>query len=229
MNIEELDDFLLQNKKADKTKLKNISSDKNFFENIITIVKLARNAVISGVTRVHVLNGSLEGTLPCEIFSDLGSGTMIYASNYGKFRAMRREDIAAVLSLIRPFVKKKILLPRTQKQFEQTYNDYIVYELDGAIRACAALHIYDRTQAEIACVTVDESCSHIGIGPKMIDYLLEKARTINIQDVFILTTQTADWFEKMGFKPSPIDTLPEERRAKWNPKRGSKLLRIKLG
>ncbi|MBR0032754.1 MAG: amino-acid N-acetyltransferase [Treponema sp.] len=228
MNIEELDDFLLLNKKADKAKLKNMSIHKDFFENIINIVKLARNAVTSGVTRVHILNGSLEGTLPCEIFSDLGSGTMIYASNYGKFRAMRREDIAAVLSLIRPFVKKKVLLPRTQKQFEQTFNDYIVYELDGAVRACAALHIYDRTQAEIACVTVDETCSHIGIGPKMIDYLLEKARTINLDNVFILTTQTADWFEKIGFRPDSIDTLPPERKAKWNPKRGSKLFRLKL-
>ena len=139
-----------------------------------------------------------------------------------------REDIAAVLSLIRPFVKKKILLPRTQKQFEQTYNDYIVYELDGAVRACAALHIYDRTQAEIACVTVDETCSHIGIGPKMIEYLLEKAKAIHLDNVFILTTQTADWFEKFGFKPDSVETLPPERKAKWNPKRGSKLFRLKL-
>ncbi|MBQ3670167.1 MAG: amino-acid N-acetyltransferase [Treponema sp.] len=228
MNIEELDTFLLENKKADKMKLKKENVGKDFFENIISIVSLARNAVNSGVTRVHILNGSIEGTLPCEIFSDLGSGTMIYASNYGKFRAMRREDIAAVLSLIRPFVKKKILLPRTQKQFEQTYNDYIVYELDGAVRACAALHIYDRTQAEIACVTVDETCSHIGIGPKMIEYLLEKAKAIHLDNVFILTTQTADWFEKFGFKPDSVETLPPERKAKWNPKRGSKLFRLKL-
>lgn len=90
MNIEELDEFLEVNK--------NQTNDSK--QKIISMLELAKKSVQSGVTRVHILNGSIEGTLPCEIFSDLGSGTMIYKSNYGKFRAMRREDISAVLSLI---------------------------------------------------------------------------------------------------------------------------------
>ncbi|WP_191013533.1 amino-acid N-acetyltransferase [Treponema zioleckii] len=226
MNIEEVGTFLACNKKADKVKLKD--ADKDYFDSMISIVKLSREAVLKGVTRVHVLNSSLEGTLPCEIFSDFGSGTMIYSSNYGKIRAMRREDIPAVMSLIRPFVKKKILLPRTEQDFEATYNDYIVYELDGAVRACAALHIYDRTQAEIAGVAVDESCAHIGVGPKMIQYLIEKAKVINLASVFILTTQTADWFERLGFVPDSVENLPAERKKIWNPKRGSKPYRLNI-
>ena len=218
MNIEELDEFLEVNN----------SQTNDSEQKIISMLELAKKSVESGVTRVHILNGSIEGTLPCEIFSDLGSGTMIYKSNYGKFRAMRREDISAVLSLIRPFVSKEILLPRSEQQMEAEYNDFIVYELDGAVRACAALHIYDRTQAEIAALAVDETCAHIGIGPKMIEYLIEKAKTVSIESVFILTTQTADWFEKQGFVADSIDTLPERRREKWNPKRGSKLFRLSL-
>ena len=97
--------------------------------------------------------GSVDGTLPCEIFSNLGSGTMVYSSDYGKIRAMRREDISQVLSIIRPFVLDGILLPRTEEQLEASYSDYIVFEIDGAVRACSALHIYDRTQAEIAAVS----------------------------------------------------------------------------
>ena len=223
MNIEELDEFLEINKK-----LTSVSNDNSETSKIISMLELAKKSVESGVTRVHILNGSIEGTLPCEIFSDLGSGTMIYKSNYGKFRAMRREDISAVLSLIRPFVSKEILLPRSEQQMESEYNDFIVYELDGAVRACAALHIYDRTQAEIAALAVDETCAHIGIGPKMIEYLIEKAKTVSIESVFILTTQTADWFEKQGFVADSIDTLPERRREKWNPQRGSKLFRLAL-
>ena len=218
MNIEELDEFLKVNN----------SQTNDSEQKIISMLELAKKSVESGVTRVHILNGSIEGSLPCEIFSDLGSGTMIYKSNYGKFRAMRREDISAVLSLIRPFVSKEILLPRSEQQMEAEYNDFIVYELDGAVRACAALHIYDRSQAEIAALAVDETCAHIGIGPKMIEYLIEKAKTVSIESVFILTTQTADWFEKQGFVADSIDTLPERRREKWNPKRGSKLFRLNL-
>lgn len=216
MNIEELDSFMALNSETENSK------------SILPMLELSKKAVLDGVTRVHILNGSVEGALPCEIFSDFGSGTMIYSSNYGKIRAMRREDISGVLSVMRPFIKKEILLPRSEKQLETEYNNYIVYELDGAIRACAALHIYDRKQAEIAAVAVDESCSHIGIGPKMIQYLIEKAKTINLESVFIMTTQTADWFEKQGFVPNDISTLPEERKKLWSPKRGSKLFRLNL-
>ncbi len=225
MNIEELDEFLELN--TNQESASNLQPAE-LISKIISTLKLAKKSVMSGVTRVHILNGSIEGTLPCEIFSDLGSGTMVYKSNYGKFRAMRREDISAVLSLMRPFVNKEILLPRSEQQMEAEYNDYIVYELDGAVRASAALHIYDRSQAEIAALAVDETCAHIGIGPKMIEYLIEKAKTISIESVFILTTQTADWFEKQGFVADKIDTLPEKRREKWNPKRGSKLYRLNL-
>lgn len=216
MNIEELDSFMALNSETENSK------------SILPMLELSKKAVLDGVTRVHILNGSVEGALPCEIFSDFGSGTMIYSSNYGKIRAMRREDISGVLSVMRPFIKKEILLPRTEKQLETEYNNYIVYELDGAIRACAALHIYDRKQAEIAAVAVDESCSHIGIGPKMIQYLIEKAKTINLESVFIMTTQTADWFEKQGFVPNDISTLPDERKKLWSPERGSKLFRLNL-
>ena len=129
---------------------------------------------------------------------------------------------------MRPFIEQVSLLPRSKEQLENTYNDYIIYEIDGAVRACSALHIYDRKQAEIAGVAVDETCAHIGIGPKMIEYLISKAKTINLESVFILTTQTADWLESLGFKMDTIDSIPESRIKIWNPDRGSKVYRLNL-
>ena len=244
MNIEEVDKFLKVNEHinhAIKTADRSLTVEKkdspantgaiepqDLCEHILSIVRLGKTACLEGVTRVHILNSSLNGTLPCEIFSDLGSGTMIYSSNYGKLRPMERNDIAAVLTLIQPFVKKGILLPRTEEQLESQLNDYIVYELDGGIRACSALHIYDNKQAEIAAVAVDETCAHIGIGPKIMDSLINRAKQLSLDSVFVLTTQTTDWFESLGFKNDSINTLPEKRKALWSPNRGSKLLRLKL-
>ena len=141
---------------------------------------------------------------------------------------MVREDVPAVLSLIQPFVDKKILLPRTEQQLNEQYSNYIVYELDGAIRACSALHVYNDGQIEIASVAVDETCAHIGIGPKMISFLIEKAKKMNARSVFILTTQTADWFEQLGFIAADISTLPQKRKELWSPERGSKLMRLEF-
>jgi amino-acid N-acetyltransferase len=45
--------------------------------------------------------------------------------------------------------------------------------------------------------------------------------------VFILTTQAIDWFEKLGFVLDNVDSLPEERKQKWNAQRNSKVYRMK--
>lgn len=215
LNLEELDTFLKANKDSLHT-------------NVITLLNTAYSCCRKGVSRVHVLDGSMDGTIPCEIFSDLGSGTMIYENNYGGIRSMTQDDVPSVLSLMRPFMEKGVLLPRTEIELKEGYADYIVYELDGGIRACAALHVYDKEQGEIAGVTVDETCAHIGIGPKLISYLKKRAQTKQLSSIFVLTTQTSDWFETLDFIDSDVSTLPEKRKAKWNDKRNSKLLRLSI-
>lgn len=213
LNLTELHQFLNENESNPNTK-------------ILNLLKTANNACKNGVSRVHILNGIYDGALPCEIFSDLGSGTMIYSENYGGIRPMLHQDIPAVLTVMRPFIEKQILLPRTDESLSSALEDYIVYEIDGGIRACAALHIYPDGQSEIAGVAVDESFSNLGIGPKLIQFLIDRAKSRLLKTVFVLTTQTSDWFEKMGFKSDSVDSLPQERKEKWTPERNSKVLRI---
>lgn len=218
MNIDEVTEFV--NSNADK------KSEKQ--QNMVQLFRVAKHACESGVSRIHILNGNLDGIIPSEIFSAIGSGTMIYKDDYGGFRAMSAEDIPSVLSLMSPYIEKGILLPRTSAKLLETLADYIIYEVDGGIHACAALHVYEDGQAEIAAVSVDKPYSNMGIGPKIISFLISKARANKIKSVFVLTTQTADWFEKLGFAPDTIASLPEKRRAIWTPDRNSKVLRKKL-
>ena len=213
MNLEEVDHFI----------------EKNFTSGgeVKNILKAAQEACRAGVTRVHILNGNLDGVLPCEIFSGLGSGTMIYTGGYGKVRQMEQTDIPSVLAIMKPFVESGKLLSRTEAQIAEGLEDYIVYELDGGIHACAALHFYEDGQAEIAAVAVDENYAHMGIGPKLIDTLISQAGEGGATSIFIMTTQTADWFEKLGFEEDSLDSIPEERRKLWDSRRGSKVFRLK--
>lgn len=238
MNIEEVDQFIETNKalvnsmeiSKNSTEPLVVFKDKQTVscETIFTLLKLAKTACNEGVDRVHIINGSIDGTVPCEIFSDLGSGTMIYTNNYGKIRQMTRDDISEVITLMQPFVNQGILLQRTKEQLDNQYQNYIVYELDGAIRACSALIPYPDGQMEIAAVAVDKTCSNIGIGPKMIKFLVKQAKEMKASGLFLLTTQTSDWFENLGFIPSEVSTLPQQRKEKWTPERGSKVLRYKI-
>lgn len=202
---------------------------------ILSLLSLAKDACKKGVARVHILNGKVDGILPCEIFSGIGSGTMVYNNGYGDLRAMQSQDIPSVLSLMNPFVQKGILLERTAKQLKADLDNYIVYNVDEGIHACAALKVYqesgassEATQAEICAVAVDPAYGNMGVGPKLINYLLDKARAQKIKSVFVMTTQTADFFEKLGFAPDSIDSIPPERKKLWNPERGSKVYRISL-
>ena len=153
---------------------------------------------------------------------------MIYSQSYGIFRTMTRTDIPSVLRIMRPFIQRKILLPRTDASLMENCSDFVVYEIDGGIRACAALHLYDDSQAEIAAVTVDESFSHLGIGPMLVEHLIHKAKSLNLKTVFIMTTQAFDWFEKLGFTRDTLESLPEKRKALWSPERNSKVLRLAI-
>ena len=213
MSLEEVDTFIETNPTAD-SEIKNL-------------LKASQEACRAGVTRVHILDGNLDGVLPCEIFSGLGSGTMIYTGNYGKVRAMEQTDIPSILAIMKPFIETGKLLTRTEAQIADSLEDFIVYEIDGGVHACAALHFYDDGQAEIAAVAVDENYAHMGIGPKLMDSLIEQAMEANAKSIFIMTTQTADWFEQLGFEEDVIDSLPEERRKVWTPNRGSKVYRLK--
>ena len=152
---------------------------------------------------------------------------MIYTGGYGKVRQMEQTDIPSVLAIMKPFVESGKLLSRTEAQIAEGLEDYIVYELDGGIHACAALHFYEDGQAEIAAVAVDENYAHMGIGPKLIDTLISQAGEGGAESIFIMTTQTADWFEKLGFEEDTLDSIPEERRKLWDSRRGSKVFRLK--
>ncbi len=220
MNLEEADAFISANSGTVDNSAKK--------EKLLHLFCLAKKACSNGVSRIHILDGNIEGILPSEIFSGIGSGTMIYKGDYGGFRSMKMEDIPGVLSVMNPFIKQGILLERTSEQLSEELKDYVVYEVDGGIHACAALHVYDADQAEIAGVAVDSSYSNIGVGPKLMSHLINKAKEKNLSSVFVLTTKTADWFERMGFSADSIDTIPEKRRQKWTPSRNSKVLRMNL-
>lgn len=213
MNLEEVDEFLNLNRDGDS--------------DVLSVMKMGQEACRRGVTRVHIVDGNLDGVLPCEIFSDLGSGTMIYTSNYGKIRAMLQTDIPAVLGIMRPFVEKGNLLERSESQLAADLGDFVVYEIDGGVHACAALHFYDDGQAEIAALAVDENFGHMGIGLKLVEHLTDYARRRCAKSIFIMTTRAADWFESLQFREDSIDSIPAERRAIWNKKRNSKVYRLK--
>jgi amino-acid N-acetyltransferase len=194
----------------------------------------------AGVERVHFLDGGLEGAVLKEVFSTQGAGTMVHADPYENIRPMREDDIPEVLRIMEPLVQEGNLVRRTERELQRDCADYAVFEADGTIRGCGALHRFapDRgpeiggsggsTWGEIAALAVDPSYKHLGIGHRIVGYLIEEARRRGLGGVFVLTTRTMDWFLSLGFSPSTVDELPEERRETYDRERKSRIYAMQL-
>ncbi len=194
----------------------------------LEFVRLAYLAAGVNVNRVHIVDGSHDGVLLVEVFSNLGVGTMIHANVYQSIRSMTAGDVPRVLKLLQPLAEAGVLIPRTEEDILARREDYVVHESDGRLHGCGALHEYAGGEAEIAAIAVDPAYEELGIGRRIVLYLIEMARERELQGVFVLTTRTGDWFESIGFERVSPDRLPEEKRRRYDIDRNSLILYLKL-
>jgi amino-acid N-acetyltransferase len=195
---------------------------------ILAELRLALRACRAGVERVHIIDGREEGAVLRELFSNLGVGTMVYADEYESIRAFHSRDLPDILRLMEPLMQKGILIRRGAEQIQEKKNDYAVFEIDGSIHACGALHDWGENQGEIAAVATDPLYADLGLGRRIVGYLIEKARRNRLSRVFVLTTHTQDWFESLGFREADVESLPEQKRKIYDRERRSKVFALDL-
>ncbi|MDR1126814.1 MAG: amino-acid N-acetyltransferase [Treponema sp.] len=191
-------------------------------------LNLALKASKAGVERVHLIDGREDGAILRELFSNMGAGTMIYTDEYESIRKLKNSDIADVLRLMEPLMQTGVLIRRTPEQIQEKKDDYVVIEIDGTVRACAALHEWGERQAEIAALATDPTFTTLGLGRRIVRFLLERAKQNDVRRVFVLTTHTHDWFETLGFTSATVESLPPCRRRLYDQNRKSKVFAVEF-
>jgi len=189
---------------------------------------LAIRACRLGVERVHIVDSRIEGAVLRELFSNLGVGTMVYADEYESIRPLKTGDVTEVLRLMGPLMEKGILLQRNAEHILEKIDDYVVYEVDGSVHACGALHDWGEAQGEIAALATDPNYTDLGLGRRIVGFLIDRARNRGFRRVFELPTRTHDWFEYLGFREIPVEALPEKKRRVYNQERRSKAFALDL-
>jgi amino-acid N-acetyltransferase len=192
-------------------------------------LRLALRASRAGIDRVHIINGREEGAVLKELFSNLGAGTMIYNDEYESIRPFRNRDLPDILRLMEPLMQTGLLIRRTAEQIQDKKDDYVVFVIDGSVRACGALHDWGEGQGEIAAVATDPFYSGMNLGRRIVGRLIEKARKSAMKKIFVLTTQSQDWFESLGFREAPVNSLPERKLTLYDHVRKSKVFTLELG
>jgi len=189
---------------------------------------IAVKACQAGTERVHLVDGREEGAILRELFSNLGVGTMVYADEYESIRPMEPAHVQEILRLMEPLVAAGFLIRRSAEDILEKKDDYVVYEVDGSVHACGALHDWGEGQAEIAAIATDPAYGDMGLGRRIVKYLIDRAAKAGFKKAFVMTTRTHDWFEALGFKEAPVASLPERKKRVYDEKRRSKAFALEL-
>jgi amino-acid N-acetyltransferase len=178
----------------------------------------------SGVKRCHMIDRKMDGSLLKELFTRDGIGTLISAEPYEETRTARIDDVAGLLGLLEPLEEQGILVRRPRELIETEIDHFTLMERDGMVIACAAFYPYsDESMGEIACVVVHPDYRGSDRGDRLLGFMEEKATKLGITRLFILTTQSAQWFKERGFTPGELNDLPMLKRELYNYQRNSKV------
>jgi amino-acid N-acetyltransferase len=191
-------------------------------EDLAQALRAAADACIQGVTRAHLIDRHRDGALLRELYTRDGSGTLITGQPYEGLRPARIEDVAGILELLRPLEERGVLVRRSRERLETEIDRFWLMERDGLVIGCAALYPYPAdSMGELACVAVHPDYRNRGRGDKLLQHMEQIARARGLERLFVLTTQTSQWFQERGFNPVPRDALPMEKQALYNWRRNS--------
>lgn len=123
-------------------------------------------------------------------------------------RTAVERDLQELEAFIKPFVDGRRLLPRTFDELRELLAHLFIAELDGRIVGCAALEIYSWKLAEIRSLAVAPETQGMGIGKKLVDACVQRARERQILEVMAITSSDG-FFMSCGFDY----TLPGEKKA----------------
>jgi amino-acid N-acetyltransferase len=118
-------------------------------------------------------------------------------------------DAPAIFNLIGQYTHDGTLLPRTLQEICENVRDFIVVEEKNKVVACAALHFYGLSLAEVRSVTVDRTAQGRSVGTKLVQGMIEESRAHRIDRLFLFT-RTPEFFAKIGFVAVPNHILPEK-------------------
>jgi len=119
------------------------------------------------------------------------------------------DDIKEIQELINFYAKQDRMLPRSLNELYENIRDFFVYEEEGKVMGCCALHVAWENLAEVKSLAVEESRQKKGIGETLVKHIMEDARKLKVKRVFALTYAPL-FFEKLGFKRIEHAELPHK-------------------
>jgi amino-acid N-acetyltransferase len=112
-------------------------------------------------------------------------------------RRARTSDVPEIKRLVDTYAGH-ILLEKNLVTLYEAVQEFWVAEYGREVVGCGALHVLWSDLGEVRTVAVDPKFKGKGIGHAIVDRLLEVARELQLQRLFVLTFET-EFFARHGF------------------------------
>jgi len=118
-------------------------------------------------------------------------------------------DVPVIAEIVNEKAKAGLMLHRPISRIYDNIRDYTVVEIDGCIIGCGALHVMWSDLAEIRAVAFRDEFIGKGYGRKLVESLLDEAKELEIEKVFVLTYNEG-FFRHLGFVDIDKSELPHK-------------------
>lgn len=109
------------------------------------------------------------------------------------------KDVRAIAALTKPHAEKRVLIEKKLINYFEDVQEFLVAEsAEGNIVGCGALHVMWDDIAEVRTLAVSPEYQSAGIGSRLLQALIERARYMELERVFCLTFEVA-FFSRHGF------------------------------
>jgi len=127
-----------------------------------------------------------------------------------ELRKAKLSDIEAMQALVATKVADGTILKRENDEVATNIRSYVIALEDEKIVGYTALHIHSPRLAEIRSLIIDEAYRQQRIGKALVEFALNEARNLGIEEVLALT-YIRPFFEKLGFVEIPKESIPEHK------------------
>jgi amino-acid N-acetyltransferase len=120
-------------------------------------------------------------------------------------------DVDGMLDLINSYAARGLMLPKTRYKIYSTIQNFFVAEDEdaGKVVGCCSVSVIWSDLCEITSLAVDEAYRGKGVGRKLVESCIDKAKKLKIKRVIALTYQK-EFFEKMNFRLVDKDQFPRK-------------------
>ncbi len=124
-----------------------------------------------------------------------------------EIRAAKSTDVKGIRILIDTYAPQRRLLSKETVTLYESVQEFTVAVEDGQVIGCGALHVLWEDLAEVRTVAVAEKYRGQGIGHRILEAVIQRAREIGVKRIFCLTFET-EFFGRHGFEEihgTPVD------------------------